>query len=108
MPAWLYHTAKLDKSFPLASLIAARKSSHVTAWPSWRWKYRSIPFLKPALPRTASYLPKCYKKKVKEGRDVHADDLGTFVVPARVAVSGSGSESAWGRSEGALAYTVLV
>jgi hypothetical protein len=39
---------------------------------------------------------------------VHADDLGAFVVPARVAVSGGGCEGAWERSEGALAYTVLV
>lgn len=32
-----------DRSSPLASAIAARKSSHVTALPSWRSKYRSSP-----------------------------------------------------------------
>ncbi len=35
-----------EKSRPLASAMAARKSSHVTACPSWRLKYRSMPFLR--------------------------------------------------------------
>ena len=45
VPAWLYHRENNDKSISFASASAARKSSQVTAWPSWRWKYKSTPRL---------------------------------------------------------------
>jgi hypothetical protein len=34
----------------LASAIACAKSSQVTAWPSWRWKYSVRPLAKPSRP----------------------------------------------------------
>mmetsp|Transcript_37517 Transcript_37517/g.93254 ORF Transcript_37517/g.93254 Transcript_37517/m.93254 type:complete len:250 (+) Transcript_37517:1131-1880(+) len=51
VPACEYQSLRRDMSFPpLASVMAAKKSSVVTAWPSWRSKYKSIPFRNPALP----------------------------------------------------------
>jgi hypothetical protein len=44
--AGAHQAVNAEKSRPLASAMAARKSSHVTAWPSWRLKYRSMPFLR--------------------------------------------------------------
>mmetsp|Transcript_8512 Transcript_8512/g.28983 ORF Transcript_8512/g.28983 Transcript_8512/m.28983 type:complete len:407 (-) Transcript_8512:1268-2488(-) len=38
VPAWRYQRSNCVRSTPLASDMAARKSSHVTAWPSWRSK----------------------------------------------------------------------
>ena len=38
VPACVYHRSNCVRSTLLASAIAARKSSHVTAWPSWRSK----------------------------------------------------------------------
>jgi hypothetical protein len=38
VPAWEYQRANCPNSAPFASAIAARKSSHVTACPSWRLK----------------------------------------------------------------------
>lgn len=55
VPACSYQAAKDARSAPLASAMAARKSSHVTAAPSWRAKYRSMPFRKPSTPRRVSY-----------------------------------------------------
>ena len=40
-----HQAAKELRSLSFASAIAFRKSSHVTACPSWRLKYRSMPFL---------------------------------------------------------------
>ena len=56
VPACSYQRANLDRSMALASAMAARKSSHVTAAPSWRAKYRSMPLRKPALPSRRSYM----------------------------------------------------
>ena len=56
VPAWLYQRPKSDRSTPLASAMAARKSSHVTAQPSWRLKYKSIPARKPSRPNSVSYM----------------------------------------------------
>lgn len=39
-----YHNKKLEKSAPFASLMAAKKSSQVTACPSCLLKYRSMPY----------------------------------------------------------------
>mmetsp|Transcript_10930 Transcript_10930/g.37164 ORF Transcript_10930/g.37164 Transcript_10930/m.37164 type:complete len:242 (+) Transcript_10930:895-1620(+) len=38
VPGCLYHSSNCARSAPLASAMAARKSSQVTAWPSWRSK----------------------------------------------------------------------
>ena len=38
VPAWRYQRSNCVRSRPDASAIALRKSSHVTACPSWRWK----------------------------------------------------------------------
>ncbi|MNR06788.1 hypothetical protein D3C85_1228780 [compost metagenome] len=56
VPAWLYQSPNWVRSRPLASAIAARKSSQATAWPSWRWKYRSMPLRKPSRPSRVWYI----------------------------------------------------
>ena len=38
VPAWLYHRLRAERSALLALAMASRKSSHVTAQPSWRLK----------------------------------------------------------------------
>ena len=43
VPATSYQRRNCDRSTPEASCIACTKSSQVTAWPSWRWKYRRMP-----------------------------------------------------------------
>ena len=56
VPAWWYQLCSASMSVvSLASRIAAKKSSHVTASPSWRRKYRSIPRRNPASPSTVRY-----------------------------------------------------
>mmetsp|Transcript_58256 Transcript_58256/g.137109 ORF Transcript_58256/g.137109 Transcript_58256/m.137109 type:complete len:218 (-) Transcript_58256:1219-1872(-) len=52
VPAWVYQRSNWSRLTPLASDMAARKSSHVTADPSCRSKYRSIPFRNPCSPRS--------------------------------------------------------
>ena len=56
VPACEYQGLNWERSASLASAMAFRKSSHVTAWPSWRSKYRSMPFRKPDFPRSVSYM----------------------------------------------------
>mmetsp|Transcript_11426 Transcript_11426/g.39727 ORF Transcript_11426/g.39727 Transcript_11426/m.39727 type:complete len:232 (+) Transcript_11426:516-1211(+) len=56
VPLCEYHSSNCDRSSPLLSAIAALKSSHVTACPSCRSKYRSIPFRKPSLPSSVWYM----------------------------------------------------
>mmetsp|Transcript_4804 Transcript_4804/g.17165 ORF Transcript_4804/g.17165 Transcript_4804/m.17165 type:complete len:250 (-) Transcript_4804:1212-1961(-) len=56
VPAWVYHGRNASRLTSLASAIAARKSSVVTAWPSCLLKYRSMPFLNPSFPRRVSYM----------------------------------------------------
>ena len=56
VPACEYHGLNWERSAWLASAMAFKKSSHVTAWPSWRSKYRSIPSRKPRFPRSVSYM----------------------------------------------------
>ena len=56
VPAWWYQLCNASMSTSsLASRIAAKKSSHVTAHPSWRSKYRSIPFRNPVSPSRVWY-----------------------------------------------------
>ncbi len=55
VPAWLYQRLNCGSSCSncepgLASAIACAKSSQVTAWPSWRWKYSVMPLAKPSRP----------------------------------------------------------
>ena len=57
VPAWAYQRRNWSKSMPLASSIAATKSSVVTAWPSWRSKYRSVPLRKPSRPTRRAAMP---------------------------------------------------
>ena len=56
VPACVYHRSNCVRSLPFASAIAIRKSSHVTAWPSCRLKYKSMPLRKPALESNVSYM----------------------------------------------------
>ena len=51
-----YHSPNCCKSTPLASAIATRKSSQVTPVPSWRSKYKSMPFLNPSSVKSVLYM----------------------------------------------------
>lgn len=50
VPAWAYQRRNWPRSVPEASSMAATKSSQVTAAPSWRAKYRSMPLRKASAP----------------------------------------------------------